>query len=557
MKRVKLWGSPKGIVKMKQKLIYILIFITIFVGTAHSLSAQTAHRFVVSSSENLALGAYTEAQSYHNEDKTPAHAVDGSTDTFWSSGGPAQHWWHVDLGSLCYIDSIRIMVRGEINPLCYGNPCYDFEIWGANSISQYTMLTEEAESTQSLYTYTNIDKKLQRLEVRFTASNDWAGWVNIVEFEVYGYRLNAPILTVTEVAELPVAMTGIYAHVYDNQIYCFGGNKEIDTVDPEYRVFVYDPSSDIWSIYDTLSFYYASGYSCISSDTVFFTGGIDSEDCWNNDYVFMYIISTKETDTLTGYGDILHSGGAISDEGKFRLLGGHAYNPILDVNLLFDPVSDSWTAQNPLPGVLERHSIARQGSIVHILGGRGLGGDASNIHITYDIESDTFAILGTIPVGVKDASATCIDDYIFIFGGRLTNYSMTDIVQWYDPSINQWHLGPNLSHNVAFTASVTVDGMGYLLGGSVGEPIDNVYRFEITYDCCIGIRGNADGDSEEKLNISDITYLVAYCFGGGPAPECIEEGNPNGDEQGAINITDITYLVAYCFSGGPAPKTCP
>lgn len=85
---------------------------------------------------------------------------------------------------------------------------------------------------------------------------------------------------------------------------------------------------------------------------------------------------------------------------------------------------------------------------------------------------------------------------------------------------------------------------------------DGPHCYTIT-GCCVGIRGNASGDEMETLNISDITYLVAYCFGGGPAPECLEEGNVNGDEQGAINITDITYLVAYCFGGGPEPPACP
>jgi len=85
---------------------------------------------------------------------------------------------------------------------------------------------------------------------------------------------------------------------------------------------------------------------------------------------------------------------------------------------------------------------------------------------------------------------------------------------------------------------------------------------ELTVDlhpqsCCIGIRGNANNDAGEAINISDVTYLVAYCFGGGPAPVCPEEGNANADAGGAINISDITYLVAYCFGGGPAPAACP
>jgi len=75
--------------------------------------------------------------------------------------------------------------------------------------------------------------------------------------------------------------------------------------------------------------------------------------------------------------------------------------------------------------------------------------------------------------------------------------------------------------------------------------------------CCKGFRGNANNDIEEIVNISDITFLVNYCFGDGPPPTCPEEGNANGDPDEKINISDITYLVTYCFDGGPEPPACP
>ena len=54
----------------------------------------------------------------------------------------------------------------------------------------------------------------------------------------------------------------------------------------------------------------------------------------------------------------------------------------------------------------------------------------------------------------------------------------------------------------------------------------------------------------------DLTFLVAYLFGGGGAPDCIEEADVNGDGNGP-NIQDLTHLVAYLFGGGPAPAPCP
>jgi len=76
-------------------------------------------------------------------------------------------------------------------------------------------------------------------------------------------------------------------------------------------------------------------------------------------------------------------------------------------------------------------------------------------------------------------------------------------------------------------------------------------------DCCLGSRGNANGDVGDVVNIVDMTYLVAYLFSGGVAPPCILEANVNGDSGETVNIVDMTYLVAYLFSAGPAPVSCP
>jgi hypothetical protein len=77
--------------------------------------------------------------------------------------------------------------------------------------------------------------------------------------------------------------------------------------------------------------------------------------------------------------------------------------------------------------------------------------------------------------------------------------------------------------------------------------------------CCLVDRGNANNDPDDKVVISDLTFLVDYLFGipNGPAPVCWEEGNVNGDPTEAINIADITHIVAYLFGGGPPPPSCP
>jgi hypothetical protein len=76
-----------------------------------------------------------------------------------------------------------------------------------------------------------------------------------------------------------------------------------------------------------------------------------------------------------------------------------------------------------------------------------------------------------------------------------------------------------------------------------------VYRYN---DIMPFICGDANGDT--TVNILDITFLIAYLYQGGPAPDPMNSADVNSD--GAVNILDITYLIAYLYQGGPEPN-CP
>jgi hypothetical protein len=83
--------------------------------------------------------------------------------------------------------------------------------------------------------------------------------------------------------------------------------------------------------------------------------------------------------------------------------------------------------------------------------------------------------------------------------------------------------------------------------------IDGVVSYE---NCCQGIRGNADGDPEQSIDISDLIYLVTYMFQGGPESPCMKEANVDGDIFESIDITDLIHLVNYMFQDGADPGLC-
>ena len=74
--------------------------------------------------------------------------------------------------------------------------------------------------------------------------------------------------------------------------------------------------------------------------------------------------------------------------------------------------------------------------------------------------------------------------------------------------------------------------------------------------CCVGARGDANGDGGVMPDILDLTYLVDRIFRGGPPVGCPKEGNVNSDGAATPNILDLTFLVDRIFRGGPAPGAC-
>ncbi|HWR83527.1 MAG TPA: hypothetical protein VN285_09505 [Candidatus Deferrimicrobium sp.] len=85
---------------------------------------------------------------------------------------------------------------------------------------------------------------------------------------------------------------------------------------------------------------------------------------------------------------------------------------------------------------------------------------------------------------------------------------------------------------------------------------------EMPLPCCNGdgMRGNVDGTTgpSGEIDVSDLTFLVAYLFQAGTTPPCTPEGNVDGitGPAGEIDVADLTHLVAYLFQGGASPAPC-
>ena len=137
-------------------------------------------------------------------------------------------------------------------------------------------------------------------------------------------------------------------------------------------------------------------------------------------------------------------------------------------------------------------------------------------------------------------------------GGFLT-------LRLYDGAQNIIHETTPVDLNLVFAMDDTTE---YLY---VGEPHTDDYEGDVLIDeitllvpasggCCLN-RGDADHSGGGiPVDISDITYMADYMFGGGPEPICYDEGDVNA--SGEVDISDITFIVSFVFVSGPAPPGC-
>lgn len=103
----------------------------------------------------------------------------------------------------------------------------------------------------------------------------------------------------------------------------------------------------------------------------------------------------------------------------------------------------------------------------------------------------------------------------------------------------QWYDYVNTKDTSYYYAVVAVDKTG---SSGVPTPIKPV-------SLCPVQRGDANSDN--KLTVSDVVYLVNYLFKGGRTPDPFCRGEVNCD--GKVTISDVVYLVNYLFKGGPPP----
>jgi len=336
------------------------------------------------------------------------------------------------------------------------------------------------------------------------------------------------------------------AVVYQNKIYVTGGNDYNGNATPV--VEIYDPATDTWSLADSIPTVRHHHASAVVDSLIYVVGG--RQGYWGGPYTTISTIEaySPASDIWYTVTDMPNPRGGLSAagiDGRLYVFGGEIPGLFEEVEE-YDPVGDSWRELTPM--LTPRHGTAAvviEDTVFIVGGGRAVGilPDNSNqgfvLGTCIDTDNDGFG-------DTDDTANTCpLDNCPDIYNPDQydsDNDYVGDICDNCPDSVNiDQQNSDNDSFGDACDNCPFVDNEDQ--ADADGDGIGDVCEF-----IC------GDANSDETVNIFDITFVITNLYLSGPPPDPTDAADVNDD--GTVNIFDITYLITYLYMEGPEPD-CP
>jgi len=141
-------------------------------------------------------------------------------------------------------------------------------------------------------------------------------------------------------------------------------------------------------------------------------------------------------------------------------------------------------------------------------------------------------------LGLSEADLDGLEIFLAngLYDPRFTAYDADSRTDTFDPNSD------DLTYSEEFKALGAVDGM---LPSQMAVGNDD----PVSRDQSLFVRGRVNSD--DRVDIADIIFLVNYLFVGGEAPVPMVAADTNHDF--AVDLSDGLYLLNFLFQGGPQP----
>ncbi len=291
-----------------------------------------------------------------------------------------------------------------------------------------------------------------------------------------------------------------------DKIFVLGGSPAGDNTTPKGLVLEYDTATDRWTKKKNMPLPTHQAATAEYHGKIYLFGGavqpvvsgpnlFPTSNAWEYDpaadsWKALALMPTARLGAVAAEagGKIYVIGGASVHPGaKLMSIGVGTPHRSLDVNEAYDPATNHWETQSPLPTARNHAAVGVVGGKIYVIGGR-LGaanvmeGSNSDVVERFDPEKNSWGALGLrMPIARSGMGWATYENRIYIAGGEILDahmFAAIRAVEAYDPATNQWSSLPTMPtarHGVIVAAignRLYVIG-GHLQGGSIGGDAAN------------------------------------------------------------------------------------
>lgn len=157
--------------------------------------------------------------------------------------------------------------------------------------------------------------------------------------------------------------------------------------------------------------------------------------------------------------------------GRLYVIGGYTksafsvWNPVATV-YTYDPATDSWTERAPMPTARGALSVIEHEGKLYAIGGYDRKANNAQVEV-YDPVRNTWTTAAPLPTPRDHLATAAVAGKIYAIGGRVNgDYSQNlAVTERYDPSTDRWARVSDLPTARSGITAAVVDGRIYVLGG--------------------------------------------------------------------------------------------
>jgi hypothetical protein len=169
---------------------------------------------------------------------------------------------------------------------------------------------------------------------------------------------------------------------------------------------------------------------------------------------------------------------SLPNEIYYYVIGGHDWSDWatpMNVNERYNACTDRWETMAPMPTARGSIGAAEIDGKIYVPGGYADEVFQDVLEI-YDVATDSWSTGASVPKALSGSAVAAYNGRLYVFGGQALYGSFADKTYEYDPTTDIWsEKAPMLGGGRAYATAAELNGKIYVVGGSYGESIVEVY----------------------------------------------------------------------------------